>query len=359
MADKKLNTKYKILNTDAAPKRILITRTDRLGDVVLSTPVIRHMRKLFPDAYIAFMVKPSNREVVINDPYLDEVIVYDKSMEQKSLWNTIRFALRLKKKNFDTAIALHPTNRVHIMMFAAGIPRRIGYNRKLPWLLTDRVPHEKQSGEKHEVDFNFELLKNAGFDTSRAERSPYIVTSDDDKRVVDSVITDSGLGDNIVAIHAGASCPSKRWSPENFASVADKVSEKYGSDIVLVGGDETSEFSGAVIAGMKTKAVDLTGMLLVGELAEFLSRCRGFISNDSGPGHVAVAVETPVVAIFGRKDPGLSPKRWGPLGIKSVFLHKDVGCHECLAHDCDKEFACLSAITPEDVLLAVRDIFGK
>ncbi|MDP8299027.1 MAG: lipopolysaccharide heptosyltransferase II [Candidatus Tantalella remota] len=359
MSDKELNTKYKILNTKLVPKRILITRTDRLGDVVLSTPVIKHMRKLFPDAYIAFMVQPSNREVVINNPHLDEVIVYDKCRKQKSLWSTVRFALSLKKKNFDTAIALHPTNRVHIMMFAAGIPRRIGYDRKLPWLLTERVAHKKQAGTKHEVDFNLDLLESSGFDISQTERTPYMETSENDKRVIDSVMKDHGLKDNIIAIHAGASCPSKRWAPENFAAVADKLTEKYGSKIVFVGGDETSEFSRAAIAGMRTKATDLTGMLQVGELAELLSRCRGFVSNDSGPVHVAVSVKTPVVAIFGRNDPGLSPRRWGPLGSESAVLHKDPGCGKCLAHNCEKEFACLKAITPEDVLSAAQENFGE
>ena len=98
-------------------KRILITRTDRLGDVVLSTPVIRYMRQKYPDAYIAFMVRPRYEDIVANNPHLDDVILYDKDESEKGFWSTLKFAFKLRQKKFDTAIALHPTNRVHLMLF--------------------------------------------------------------------------------------------------------------------------------------------------------------------------------------------------------------------------------------------------
>ena len=339
------------------PKRILITRTDRLGDVILSTPVIRHMRKLYPDAYIAFMVRPENRDVVASNPHLDEVLVYDKYRSQKSLWGTVMFALKLKKKKFNIGIALHPTNRVHIMLRLAGIPLRIGYDRNMSWLLTRSLPHHKQRGEKHEIDYNFDLLQRAGIDTAGADRRPYMVTTEDDKRMIDSLEKSLGIADDIIAVHPGASCSSKRWPPERFALAADVISRKCGCEIVLVGGDETAEFSNAVISAMTRSAVDLTGMLRVGELAEFLSRCRMFISNDSGPVHIAVAVGTPVVSIFGRKDPGLSPVRWGPLGLSDEVLHRDAGCKKCLAHECEKGFLCLKAVIVEEVVAASERIW--
>ena len=340
-------------------KRILITRTDRLGDVVLSTPVIREVRKRYPDAYIAFMVRPANKDVIMHNPHIDEVITYDKYGLQKSFWSTVKFAFGLKTKKFDTAIALHPTNRVHLMLFLAGVPERIGYDRKLGFLLTKKVHHLKQEGKMHEVDYNLELLGSCGIDASQAERTPYIITSEEEKRLVDSVLLNRGIKRNIIAIHPGASCPSKRWSPEKFAKVSDELAVKYDMDIVIVGADDTSSIAERILNKMRTKAFDLTGTLLVGELAELLSRARLFISNDSGPVHVAVAVGTPVVSIFGRKDPGLSPKRWGPLGDSSIVIHKDPGCEVCQAHDCQKEFKCLEAIDAEDVLEASGELLSK
>jgi len=317
------------------------------------------MREKYPGAYIAFMVRPENRDVVGSNPHLDEVIVYDKRGVEKSFWKTFLFALKLRKKKFDVGIALHPTNRVHIMLFLAGIPVRIGYDRKLPRFLTQALRHEKERGEKHEIDYNFDLLTRAGFDTERADRRPYIVTSDDDKKLVMVIKKEFGIGENVIAVHVGASCPSKRWAPARFAFVADKLAGKYRADIVLVGAEETGKFADEVILKMKTKPINLIGALLIGELAEFLAGCRVFVSNDSGPVHVAVAVKTPTVVIFGRSDPGLSPKRWGPAGDKDIVFHRDVGCRKCLAHNCEKGFACLKAVTAREVLEGVERVLGE
>ncbi|MDD4956472.1 MAG: lipopolysaccharide heptosyltransferase II [Candidatus Omnitrophica bacterium] len=339
-------------------ERILVTRTDRLGDVVLSTPVARHLRKLYPDAYIAFMVKPGNRDIVEDNPDINEVIIYDKEGAQKGFVGTVLFAWELRKKRFDTAIILHPTNRSHIVAFLAGIPERVGYDKRLPFLLTKRAPHIKQEGAKHEIDYNFDLLALAGVDVTLYDRMPYMSTSDADKKMVDAVIKDNGLTGELVAMHVGASCRSKRWPTGRFAEVADRISKEFGARVIFVGGNESEGMSSSVVSLMKEEPVDLTGGLLLGEFAEFLSRCRLLISNDSGPVHVAVAVGTPVIAVFGRKDAGLSPRRWGPVGAGDTVLHKDVGCERCLAHECERDFACIKAVTVDEVMSSVSKVLG-
>ena len=124
--------------TDYRYKRILIVRTDRIGDVLLSTPVIKALRDAWPYAYIAMIVSPYAKEIVEGNPYLDEVIIYNKDGKHRSALRTIKFALNLKKKKFDLAVILHPTNRVHLVSFLAGIKRRIGYDRKLGFLLNKK-----------------------------------------------------------------------------------------------------------------------------------------------------------------------------------------------------------------------------
>ncbi|MDD4894003.1 MAG: glycosyltransferase family 9 protein, partial [Candidatus Omnitrophica bacterium] len=143
-------------------ERILIVRTDRIGDVLLSTPVIKAFRDNYPHAYIAMMVSPYGKSVVEDNPYLDEVIVYDKDAKHKSWPRSLKFARNLKKKKFDVAVILHPTNRVHLVTFFAGIPRRVGYDRKLSFLLTDRIRHTKQSGQKHESEYALDLARYLG-----------------------------------------------------------------------------------------------------------------------------------------------------------------------------------------------------
>ncbi|MDD5045000.1 MAG: glycosyltransferase family 9 protein, partial [Candidatus Omnitrophica bacterium] len=145
-------------------QRILIVRTDRIGDVLLSTPVIRAMRDAYPAAYIAMLVSPYAKETVEGNPYLDEVLVYDKDARHKSWLASRNFARALKRKQFDLALILHPTNRMHLVTFFAGIPRRIGYDRKMSFLLTDKIKHTKHLGEKHEMEYALDMVRYLGIE---------------------------------------------------------------------------------------------------------------------------------------------------------------------------------------------------
>ncbi|HNX90303.1 MAG TPA: lipopolysaccharide heptosyltransferase II [Candidatus Omnitrophota bacterium] len=341
------------------PRRILIARTDRIGDVVLSTPVIRFLRKKYPEAFIAFMLRPYTADIVRNDPNLNDVVIYDKDKEQKSFFSTIRFALKLRKYRFDMAIALHPNFRTHIIFFMAGIPVRIGYDKKCGWLLTQKIPHKKQEGDRHESEYNFDLLSGAGIDVSGADMKPYLYRSRENGLMVDKILKESGVSASMIAVHAGASCPSKRWPAERFREVCELLIKKTGSDIVLIGGPDAVRYSDIITESGNARIFDLTDTLRLGEVTELLSRAKVLISNDSGPVHIAAAVNTPVVSIFGRKSPGLSPKRWGPVGEKNIILHKDVGCVKCLAHECEKNFQCLLAISADDVVSATERLISE
>jgi len=337
----------------------LISRTDRIGDVVLSTPVIKALREKFPEAYISVMVAPGTKEVVEGNPYIDEVIIYDKELKHKSWSRTLKFAGRLKKKKFDLAVILHPGNRVHIIAFLAGIPERIGYNRKLGFLVNFRKEHKKQEGSKHEAEYNFDLLSGLGI--SGGYKNLFMPIKQESENYAGELFKKWGInkGDKILAINPGASCPSKIWPVENFAAVAKQLSDVYNFKILILGGAKEIPLGEKIAGQIKQKAFNLAGSTSISQLASILKRCDLFISNDSGPVHIASALGIPVVSIFGRKQKGLSPKRWGPLGKKDKYLHKEAGCVECLAHNCKKEFACLKAVTVEDVLKAANEILAN
>ncbi|MCM8780671.1 MAG: lipopolysaccharide heptosyltransferase II [Candidatus Omnitrophica bacterium] len=340
-------------------RRILIVRTDRIGDVVLSTPVIKALRDSYPDAYIAMMVSAHAKPILDGNPYLDKVIVYDKRKRHRSWWNSMRFCFDLRKIRFDLALILHPTNRVHLITFFAGIPRRIGYNRKFGFLLTDRIRHLKQQGEKHELEYNLDLVRYLGIQPK--DKSLFMPINPQSERWVDELMQREGIkeSDRILAIHPGASCPSKLWPCDRFAQVADRLIEKYGFKVLVVAGTKDVGLAQDLIQHMHHPAINLAGKTSILQLASLLKRCQLFISNDSGPVHIASAVSTPVISIFGRNQKGLSPKRWGPIGKKAHFIHKEVGCIECLAHNCKRDFACLKAITVEDVLGVADSILNQ
>ena len=335
-------------------KRILVSRTDRIGDVLLSTPAIKTLRKNFPKSYIAVMVRPYARDIVLGNPYLDEVIIYDKYGAQRSLYSTIRFAWKIRKKRFDLALILHPTNRAHIVIFLAGIKKRVGFNRKMGFLLTDKIEHKKQEGKKHELEYTLDIIRSLGLEAE--DKELFMPIRKDSEMHIEEFLANSGVSpeDRLVALHPGASCPSKIWPKERFARVVDRLADEFKVKVVVVAGLDDVDIGRDLLALLHCPYIDATGKTTVSELASLLRRCHLFISNDSGPVHIASALGRPVVAIFGRSQPGLSSRRWGPTGKDDIVLHKDVGCKMCLAHNCQKGFACLKAISVEEVLSAAR-----
>ncbi len=348
---------------DNAP-RILIVRTDRVGDVVLSTPVIRTLRRAYPDGYLGMMVRPENRELVEGNPDLNAVILYDKRGAERGWPGNLRFAQRLREHRFDTALILHSTNRVIGVSWLAGIPRRIGYARRLGWLLTHSYPYVKRAGEKHELEYNLDLLSLMGPSTSSGGsaieryRTLFVPTTPAQEAKVEQFLRSHRVDGEgpLVALHPGASCPSKRWPAERFARVGDALAKRHRAKAIVVTGPEEGAHGEAVVRQMRSPAVAAPGVFGLGELACLFQKMRCLISNDSGPVHLACAVGTPVVSIFGRWGGGLSPRRWGPTGPNSVALHHDIGCRPCLAHRCTISFACLQTVTEEEVLAAAEHV---
>ena len=330
--------------------RILIIRTDRVGDVVLSTPVVRALRAAYPEGYLAMMVRPGNRELVEGNPDLNAVFLYDKDGPEKSWAGTLRFARRLKAEKFDTALILHSTNRVIWTSWLAGIPSRLGYARRLPWLLTDRLPYVKPEGDRHELEYNLDLLRSIGIEPK--EKALFIPTTPAQEEKVNAYLRQHQVDANrpIVVLHPGASCPSKRWPVERFAALGDQLAQRHQATVLVMTGPGEIPQGEAVLRKMGQKAVPVLGVFSLGETACLLRKSRCLVSNDSGPVHLAGAMRTPVVSIFGRWGGGLSPRRWGPTGPNSAVLHRDIGCRPCLAHDCTIGFECLNAISVDEVV---------
>ncbi|MCX5716643.1 MAG: glycosyltransferase family 9 protein [Candidatus Omnitrophica bacterium] len=224
-------------------KRILIIRTDRLGDLVLTTPVFKALREAYPGAYIVVMTKPDTALVLKNNPHINEVIIYDKDGEYKSMFANIRFAMALRKKKFDLAIVLDPANRTHFLAYLAGIPRRIGYDEDFAFLLTDRIKNTRHEGMKYEAEYNLDLLTVLGIRAQEAY--PRIFVDKGAEAVIDDLLSKNKIspGDKFILLHPGASCPSKRWPAERFAWVADALASIHGVKIVVFSGEDKSAIS--------------------------------------------------------------------------------------------------------------------
>ena len=344
-------------------KNILIVRTDRIGDVLLTTPAIAALREKHLDAKISILVTPQTRDIVDGNPYLDEVLIDDRKGAHRGFLGFLKLVWCLRKKRFDLAVIYHTKKRTNLLCFLAGIPNRAGYhNNKFGFLLTHKIKDTRPQGNKHEAEYCLGVLEAIGLDIPRRPDTlrltmPLKKESDE---WVEGILRDNDIlpSEQLIAVHPGASCISKRWSAANFAEVINRLAEDHSTRIFLIGGHENQEITRTIKDRLEAKnsVIDLTAQTTISQLASLFKRCQLLISNDSGPVHVAVAVETPVISIFGRNQAGLSPFRWRPLGGKDIVLHKEVGCEICLAHNCIIDFECLKAIGVDEVLRAVKPL---
>lgn len=342
------------------PSRILVTRTDRLGDLVLSTPIFSALREKFPHAHIAALVSLENHEVIEGNPHLDEILLYDKKGTEKSWRDNLIFAWSLRKKKFDLVIHLHATNRIHFVTWLAGIPSRIGWARKAGWMLTEAYPDRKKEGLKHEAEYNFDILKSLAIPVPEKMEMFYPVSS---RARASFEMLERHLNLPLhkpwIVLNPSASCPSKKWPAARFSKLADKFREEFQAAVFLIGTEADRELISQVKENMRGPVFDLSGRLSLGMLGALLKKAELLVSNDSGPVHIASALGIPVISIFGRKQPGLSPQRWRPLGANARVIWKDVGCETCLAHLCQIHFLCLDAIPAEEVFEAAAGMLSK
>jgi len=175
-------------------KRVLIVRLDRIGDVLLSTPVIKAVRDVCPDSYIAFMVRRYAKEILEGNPYLNEVIVYEKSGRERGLLRNLKFIRALRRKKFDIALILHPTKRTHLLVSLAGIPETVGYNRKWGFLLTTKIPHNKHHGLNHEIDYVLDILRYTGLDPK--DKTLYMPVNSHSEHNIDELFRENSIGKN-------------------------------------------------------------------------------------------------------------------------------------------------------------------
>ena len=350
--------------------KILVIRTDRigrighsarycgLGEALLNIPAIRALKQNF-NSSIVVLVNPVVKELLAGSPEIDQILIFDENRWNKSIFTRLQFLRQMRKMRFDLAVIFNPTKRFHILTYLAGIPRRLGYARKWGFLLTHKIEDRKLLGQKHEVEYNLDLVRSIGADTDEKDIS--ITVEKKDSRFVEDLLLKYAITaqDLIIAVHPNSSNPAKSWSRGNFASVADELHSRFAAKVAVIGAAQERDSVIDLISRTKYLPINLSGELTLKQLAAFFRRCALLISNDSGPVHIAAAVGTLVVAIFGRNIPGVSPNRWGPWGDGHIVLHKDAGCNPCLDRKCPYNFKCLTSITPEEVLKAVEHILTQ
>ena len=335
---------------------ILIRGTNWIGDAVMTLPAIAAIRKTFPEAKITILVKPWVADIFRLCPDIDEIMLFQSPGIHDGLSGKWRIANEIRKKQFDAAILLQNAIEAAIIAFLAGIPVRAGYNsdgRGL--LLTHSVQRTKAIREVHQTDYYLEMVKALG--CRPAGREGVLTLGKDDERLAGELLAGYGLQGSrlLVGMAPGATYgPAKKWFPERFASVADRLADGVSAKIILFGSSDDNDTAATVQARAKYPMFDLTGKTGLKEALALMSRCRLFISNDSGLMHVAAALGVPTIAIFGSTNPATT----SPPGRNNVIIHTDVACSPCLTPDCPTDFQCMDLIGVDDVYEAAVRMLG-
>lgn len=340
-------------NSSAAGLKILIIQTAFLGDAVLTTPILAALKKALPSCIVSLLCAPETRDVFTENENLDEILVMDKKGKDRS-WSALwRWGKSLRGK-YDIAVIPHRSFRSALLAALAGIPKRVGFaNSQGRMFLTDMVAFDWKT---HDAERNLRLLEALGI---RGGVPSVQVNSSADWKALASA---HGLKENVswVGMNPGSVWATKRWLPESFAAVADTLIREMKCQVILFGSGKDRPAVEAVAAGMKETPVNLCGKTDIKVLAALIARCRLFVTNDSGPMHLAGAARVPVVAVFG---PTTRELGFFPYGPKSIVVELNLPCRPCSlhgGHECPLgHFKCMKDISPEIVLKACRDFLAK
>lgn len=335
-------------------QKILVRSTNWLGDAVMTTPAIGAIRESFPSARISLLANPQVAEMFLRHADVDEVIVYDRRGRHGGFRGKFRIAAELRERKFDLAILLQNAIDAAIITFLAGIPKRMGYRTDgRGFLLTHGCPVTPETGRLHHVDYYLAMLGTYGITTS-VKRQRLTVTPEE-RESVDELLSVNGISksDFVLGVNPGATYGSaKRWYPDRFAAVADRLSAEWGARVVVTGGPGEADIAADIERNMTYPCLTMAGKTTVRELMALIERCDFFISNDSGPMHMAAAFDVPVVAVFGPTDHTTT----SPFSSKMVIVRKETDCAPCMLRECPTDHRCMTAVTVEDVVTAAREL---
>jgi lipopolysaccharide heptosyltransferase II len=349
------------------PQHILVIRLDLIGDLVLSLTVVQALKRTYPNAELDLLATPASADVVA--PLAGAMFTYDpniwrrpKTLFQPKNWRDLQTLLhRLHERNYDLAISVYG-QWAAILSVLSGAKRRLGFGREsYPGLMTDSVPgrHWRLGDNKHEVDYCLDLAQAAGAIVTPADRIPHLSVDPQSTQQIEQLLRQEGWQDDkpLIACHISSNNgQSKRWPLPYWATLLDRLIREEGVQIVLTGAPSDLPLVENVICRMREHPINLAGKTSLPQLAALLKHANLLISGDSGPIHIASALGTPTVGLYGPTNPALT----GPVSPNATVLRSPIWCSPCYntIDPADCRFyttQCMKNITPTQVFEVVHD----
>ncbi|MFQ5665725.1 MAG: lipopolysaccharide heptosyltransferase II [Candidatus Binatia bacterium] len=333
--------------------RIIVAQTSFLGDVVLSTPVYAALRQHDPGTHVSVLVRPETAGVLAGHPSVDAVLTDDK----RRRFGSVGVLRQLRAGRFDCALALHKSFRTAWLLAAAGIPQRIGFRSSAGWFFYHRCV--QRDAASHDVQRNLAILAGLGVDPARCATRPFVACSPEATVRFQRLLRQRGVtpGARLVGVAPGSTWATKRWTVDGYAALINALARDEHATPILLGARGDTGYAGAIEERTGTAVINLVGQTDLGMLIAAIDACCMLVTNDSAPMHIAVARETPVVAIFGPTTPA---QGYGPYTDRALVVQRELSCRPCSRHGgarCPvRTHACMTAITPAQVQAAVAQL---
>jgi heptosyltransferase-2 len=328
-------------------QNILVRMPNWIGDLVMATPVLTDLRKAFPKASITAMCRTPLCDLLKEDEAIDELFCFTRPsngfLRRQELRNIIA---KIEAGKYDLGVLLPHSFSSAWWFWQGHVKRRLGYARHFRrWLLTDPVRWVERG--EHEVLSYKRLLEPLGISLSNTAPRLYLTGKEveQSKQLLDQ--RGYVRGQRVIGINPGAAYgTAKCWPPERYRALAMRLLLESDATVVFFGDATTASLVKEISHGLPERVIDLAGVTSLRELACLIKDCSVLITNDSGPMHIAAALGTPLVALFGSTDPTLT----GPYGQEESVIHKKVACSPCFKRVCPIDFRCMKGITVDEVV---------
>ena len=351
-------TRLPSLTLNTPPRRIAVLRALQLGDLLQAVPALRALRNRFPEAEITLIGLPWAAEFVRRfQHYLDRFVEFAGYPGIDEVHyipeRSARFLAEQRAYGYDLVIQMHGSGKTSDpLALALGGRVTVGYyaNEEMAHCLTLGMPYPE---DWPEVLRNLGLVKLLGC-TDLCTRLEFPLLAEDRREANTLLLRLPSRKGPLIALHPGARPPARRWPLERFAAVGDALAERYGARILITGAPSEEAMAREVVERMRIPALDLSGQTSLGGLAGLIAQLDLFISNDTGPAHIANALDVPSITIFGPAD----PRRWAALDqSRHPIMYQPVACSPCGFWECPIDHRCLRLIEPEQVIAAAERCF--
>jgi len=340
---------------------ILIRCPNWVGDAVAATAAIRCMRRNYPRARITLLLEPYVRPIFHNAPWFDNLIEFHK--ERGRAREILRVAKILRRHpRYDIALLLTHSFSTALIVRQGRVKVRVGHARELrSWLLTDPVPWPAAGKDPRlvpKVKVYESLLHYLGCEGAEDQR-PEIFTSPEEETWCDKLLRSHGRDPSkrLLAIVPGAAFgSSKLWEPERFATVADALAERHDMQALILTGPSENKIGRAIAGRMRTPPILFDeGEITLGRLKALIRRCALMVCNDTGPRHIGIAYQLPVVTLMGPTHPAVTDSDYP----KTVIVRQDVPCGPCFKRICPTDHKCMKLITPQMVISGAEHLLKR